>query len=45
MAKSVTVNSVINLYDSSLQDTKEGSSGSTLVHFTIKTWEKVGDKL
>ena len=44
-AKSVYVNRALNLYDTSVQDTKEGSSGSTLVHFANDTWGKFGDKL
>ena len=43
-SKSVYVNPALNIYDSSVQDTKEGSSGSTLVHFINDTWGKVGEK-
>ena len=32
----------LQLYDSSIQDKKEGNSGSTLVHFTYETWKNIG---
>ena len=41
IAKAQKVSQALQLYDSSIQDTKEGNSGSTLVHFTYETWKNI----
>ena len=42
ISKAVKFSQALQLYDSSIQDTKEGNSGSTLVHFTYETWKNIG---